>query len=69
MRGGRREGAGRPKGSRNKSNVSINASIEEDYAEDPVLLRFYQRKLARRGWPGSKDMQDKEYIRRARWGS
>lgn len=59
-RGGRRPGAGRPKGSHNSKRPE-EMTLEQEYANDPILLRFYKRKLLIRGWAGHKTSAERDY--------
>ena len=56
MRGGKRVGSGRPK--------IIEQTLEEEYADDPVLLNLYKKKLRKRGWAGAKSKNEVQFLRR-----
>lgn len=62
-RGGARRGAGRPKGSKSKPKI-----LEEEYANDTILLKFYKRKLLKRGWAGTLSASERDYLKRIRTG-
>ncbi len=55
MKGGARKGSGRPK--------TPDWTLEEEYADDPVLLKLYKKKLRKRGWAGAKSRSEKEWLR------
>ena len=46
--------------------VKRKKTIEQLYANDPVLLDLYTRKLPKHGWAGAKTAEEREYIRRAK---
>ena len=41
-------------------------TLEEGYADDPILLMFYANNLPKVGWPGATDDCEREYRRRYR---
>lgn len=52
-------------------------TLEERYADDPILLNFYRRKLLQPGWAGELDTVELAYIKsqlkqspslKRRWG-
>ena len=55
MKGGARVGAGRKK--------KKELTLEEEYADDPVLLKFYKKKLRIRGWAGTKSRSEIEWLK------
>ena len=44
-------------------------TLDERYADDPVLLRLHERNLPHHGWAGRLDCTEREYMRRSRGGS
>jgi hypothetical protein len=46
-----------------EDQAAIESGLAAEYANDPVLLAFYQRKLLQRNWPGSRTATEKEYCR------
>jgi hypothetical protein len=41
-------------------------TLDERYADDPVLLRLHERNLPHHGWAGRLDCTEREYMRRSR---
>ncbi len=58
MRGGKRKGAGRPR--------VKEQTLEEEYADDPILLKLYKKKLGKRGWAGVKSKNEVQFLQRHR---
>jgi hypothetical protein len=66
-RGGKRATAGRPKGTGTSRRLQLPPrTLEEEYANDPLLLKLYKKKLLKRGWAGKLTAIDREYRSRAR---
>lgn len=49
-------------------NAAKDSGLTAEHANDPVLLRFYMRKLLKRGWGGQLSTEESKYatlVRRA----
>ena len=39
-----------------------NEALEQRYASDIILLRLYQKKLPKAGWPGATDDVERQFV-------
>lgn len=46
--------------------AATESGLAAEYADDPVLLRFYMKKLMQRGWAGTFDPVEKRYTQLVR---
>jgi hypothetical protein len=45
-----------------ESQAAIESGLAQEYANDPALLAFYQRRLLKKGWAGTKTPTENKYV-------